>query len=111
MLPVDDGRHGQHGAVGVVDDRVDGGVVYDVRELAQVALLVRVRHLLSLANFPSSLRELGFEEADLGGLAQRASEQWTAGFNPRPIEASDFFRLYSSIFKHAPCFEETQGLS
>ena len=51
------------------------------------ALLVRVRHLLSLANFPSSLRELGFEEADLGGLAQRASEQWTAGFNPRPIEA------------------------
>ena len=75
------------------------------------ALLVRVRHLLSLANFPSSLRELGFEEADLGGLAQRASEQWTAGFNPRPIEASDFFRLYSSIFKYAPCFEETQGLS
>ena len=26
------------------------------------ALLVRVRHLLSLANFPSSLSELGFEE-------------------------------------------------
>ncbi len=74
-------------------------------------LLARVRHLLSLAKFPSSLSELGFEERDLASLAKSASEQWTAGFNPRPIEASDFLRLYSSIFKPAPCFEETQGLS
>ena len=75
------------------------------------ALLVRVRHLLSLANFPSSLSELGFEEGDLAGLAKSASEQWTAGFNPRPIEASDFARLYSSLLKPTPCLEESQELS
>ena len=75
------------------------------------ALLVRVRHLLSLANFPSSLSELGFEEGDLAGLAKSASEQWTAGFNPLPIEASDFARLYSSLLKPTPCLEESQELS
>ncbi len=75
------------------------------------ALIARVRHLLSLANFPSSLCELGFEETDLAGLAEDASEQWTAGFNPRPIETGDFLKLYSSLFKSTPCLGETQGLS
>ena len=75
------------------------------------ALIARVRHLLSLANFPSSLCELGFEETDLAGLAEDASEQWTAGFNPRPIETVDFLKLYSSLFKSTPCLGETQGLS
>ena len=75
------------------------------------ALIARVRHLLSLANFPSSLSELGFEETDLAGLAEDASEQWTAGFNPRPIETGDFLKLYSSLFKSTPCLGETQGLS
>ena len=75
------------------------------------ALIARVRHLLSLANFPSSLSELGFEETDLAGLAEDASEQWTAGFNPRPIETGDFLKLYSSLFKSTSCLGETQGLS
>jgi len=75
------------------------------------ALVARVRHLLSLANFPSSLSELGFEEADLADLAKSASEQWTAGFNPRPIETHEFLRLYSSLFNPTPCLGESQGLS
>ena len=75
------------------------------------ALIARVRHLLSLANFPSSLSELGFQETDLSGLAEDASEQWTAGFNPRTIETVDFLKLYSSLFKSTPCLGETQGLS
>ena len=75
------------------------------------ALVARVRHLLALANFPSSLSELGFEEEDLAGLATGASEQWTAGFNPRAIETHEFLQLYSSLFKPTPCLEETQELS
>ena len=89
-----------------------GLVTSDSSETDSVeALLARVRHLLSLANFPSSLSELGFEEADLSGLAKSASEQWTAGFNPRPIETHEFLRLYSSLFNPTPCLGERQGLS
>jgi alcohol dehydrogenase class IV len=75
------------------------------------ALVGRVRSLLDLANFPSSLSQLGFEEKDLAGLAKGASEQWTAGFNPRAIETHEFLQLYSSLFKPTPCLEETQELS
>ena len=74
------------------------------------ALVARVRSLLDLANFPSSLSQLGFEEKDLAGLAKGASEQWTAGFNPRAIETHEFLQLYSSLFKPTPCLEETQEL-
>ena len=75
------------------------------------ALIARVRHLLTLANFPSSLSELGFGQADLAGLAKDAAEQWTAGFNPRPIETNDFLKLYSLLFKSTPCLGEAHGLS
>jgi alcohol dehydrogenase len=75
------------------------------------ALLARVRQLLRLAGFPSSLTELGFSEADLAGLAKDASEQWTAGFNPRPVERNDFVKLYSSLFQSVSCQGEIQGLS
>lgn len=92
--------------------RQTGLVSSDSPEMDSVeALIARVRHLLVLANFPSSLSELGFEEADLAGLAKDASEQWTAGFNPRSIETHDFLKLYSSLFKSTPCVSETQGLS
>jgi alcohol dehydrogenase len=74
------------------------------------ALVARVRSLLEMANFPSSLSQLGFEEKDLASLAKGASEQWTAGFNPRVIGTHEFLQLYSSLFKPTPCLEETQEL-
>ncbi len=75
------------------------------------ALIARVRELLKLAEFPSTLQELGFAETELQSLAEEAAEQWTAGFNPRSVSADDFAKLYSSLFSSPSCQGETQGLS
>ena len=75
------------------------------------ALIVRVRELLKLAEFPSTLQELGFTESEVEGLADEAAEQWTAGFNPRSVSANNFAKLYSSLFSSPSCQGETQGLS
>tara|TARA_B100000676_G_scaffold94812_1_gene94685 strand:+ start:4836 stop:6065 length:1230 start_codon:yes stop_codon:yes gene_type:complete len=73
---------------------------------ASAALVGRVRELLSLADFPASLDELGFTEEEIPTLAKEASEQWTAGFNPRPVEADDFVRLYASLFSSTSCYSQ-----
>lgn len=74
------------------------------------ALISRVYYLLGLAGFPSSLQELGVVEEDLHDLATEASGQWTAGFNPRPLEVDDFAQLYLSLFTTAPCQGEKERL-
>lgn len=38
MLRVDDGWHGEYGAVGVVDDRIDRRFLYEVEEAGKVFL-------------------------------------------------------------------------
>ena len=30
-------------------------------------------------------------------LAAEAAQQWTAGFNPRPVSAADFEQLYTEV--------------
>jgi len=79
-------------------------------EEAFQALVSRVYYLLSQAGFPSSLQELGVAEEDLNDLATEASGQWTAGFNPRPLEVNDFAQLYLSLFTTAPCQGEKERL-
>ena len=41
-----------------------------------------------------------FEESAIPGLAAAAAKQWTAGFNPRTIQASDFILLYEQLFQN-----------
>jgi alcohol dehydrogenase class IV len=41
-----------------------------------------------------SLSAAGIATPDLGLLAAAAASQWTAGFNPRPVDAEDLTRLY-----------------
>ncbi len=74
------------------------------------ALVARVSELLALAEFPSSLQELGVLEEDLPVLSEEACGQWTAGFNPRPLEPKDFLQLYSSLFATAPCQGGNEGV-
>ncbi|MCA9000115.1 MAG: iron-containing alcohol dehydrogenase, partial [Planctomycetaceae bacterium] len=50
------------------------------------------------ASLPTCLREAGVQEADLPMLAQGASEQWTAQFNPRPVNSSTLLELYQCAF-------------
>jgi len=52
-------------------------------ESARDALIARLEELLALAGFPKSLQECGVSRSMLPILAEEASKQWTAGFNPR----------------------------
>ena len=74
------------------------------------ALIARVRELIKIAQFPSTLQELGFTQSEVQSLSEEAAEQWTAGFNPRSVQATDFAELYSSLFASSSCQGETQGL-
>jgi alcohol dehydrogenase len=54
--------------------------------------------LLRLAGLKCPLAELGVERAAIPMLAGEAARQWTAGFNPRPVTAADFVKLYEAAF-------------
>ncbi|RME93884.1 MAG: iron-containing alcohol dehydrogenase [Verrucomicrobia bacterium] len=58
------------------------------------ALALGLERLMDQARLPRSLRALGLRENQLAALAADAAGQWTAGFNPRPVGAADFERLY-----------------
>lgn len=58
----------------------------------------RLEALLGFAKLPARLEKCGVEENRLNDLAAEAAKQWTAGFNPRPITAGDFTRLYQTAF-------------
>jgi alcohol dehydrogenase len=62
------------------------------------ALLARLESLLNLAGFPRSLADCGVEPPKLKLLAEEAAKQWTAKFNPRPLEVADFVGLYEVAF-------------
>ena len=70
---------------------------------AASACIARVENLLVAAGFPATLEEHGFAADEVDGLAAEAAEQWTAGFNPRPVRAGDFSELYASLFAASAC--------
>lgn len=58
-------------------------------------LLARLTEWLTQAQIPHRLRDYGVTADAIPQLATEAAGQWTARFNPRPITADDFARLYS----------------
>ncbi len=75
------------------------------RELADVAGLTgsdpaeavaaRIEELRFLGGLPQTLTQAGVpDDAPLDELARDAGEQWTGTFNPRPLQPTDFSRLY-----------------
>ena len=44
------------------------------------------------------LGALGVDRGNLGELAAEAAQQWTAGFNPRPVTQRDLLNLYEASF-------------
>jgi alcohol dehydrogenase len=42
------------------------------------------------------LTEAGVSDGILPLLAEEASQQWTARFNPRPVTEADMLRLYEA---------------
>jgi alcohol dehydrogenase len=60
-------------------------------------LISRLEELLALADMRASLQLNGALTPALPELAASAASQWTATFNPRPIAAPDFERLYQEV--------------
>jgi alcohol dehydrogenase len=58
----------------------------------------RLGELATAGRLPSTLAEVGASKADLPSLAQEASEQWTARFNPRPVDAAGAREVYECAF-------------
>jgi alcohol dehydrogenase len=61
-------------------------------------LVERLEEILALAQMRKPLGRLGVERGEIPALAAEAAQQWTATFNPRPITAADFARLYEEAF-------------
>ncbi|MDB6053416.1 MAG: iron-containing alcohol dehydrogenase [Verrucomicrobiales bacterium] len=68
-------------------------------DVAVEKLIARLESLLNLAQVPRSLEEAGVSEVSIKKLASEAASQWTCHFNPRPVTAGDFEKLYSSAFE------------
>jgi alcohol dehydrogenase len=60
-------------------------------------LIGRIEEILNLAGLDSPLGKLGVTEESIGKMAQEASAQWTASFNPVRYETSDFEAIYREL--------------
>jgi alcohol dehydrogenase len=81
---------------------VEGNCAVDGHAQTCEELAARLDALLSLAQMPRSLAECGVERKAVGMLAEEASRQWTATFNPRTLTTKDFANLYEESFKRRP---------
>ena len=73
--------------------------VSEGEDYAVEILVSHIESLLDLAEFPRSLAECGLKKSDIPKLAEEAAAQWTANFNPRPINAAGFRDLYSAALE------------
>jgi alcohol dehydrogenase len=58
-----------------------------------------VESLLTEAHCPTDLAAAGADRSLISVLAEEAAAQWTAKFNPRPIDRLEFEDLYRAAFK------------
>ena len=59
---------------------------------------IRIEELRAAASLPERLRDCGVDAESLPLLAEEASRQWTASFNPRPVDAATLLSLYEAAF-------------
>ena len=70
----------------------------DVVGLADPEALARaLEEMLALTGLAAPLASFGVTAEKIPALAEEAARQWTATFNPRPIAAADFARIYESL--------------
>ncbi len=67
---------------------------YDALHVNPYELALQIEQLRGIAGLPASLRELAVPESALPSLAEEAARQWTAGFNPVPVDVSSLLKLY-----------------
>ena len=62
------------------------------------ALVRCLEELLDAAKYPASLEQCGIPPTEVRQLAERASKEWTAQFNPRPVKPEDLETIYEAAF-------------
>lgn len=74
----------------------------DAPSIAVDRLVRWIESMLAAAGIPRTLAPMGVAATDIPLLAEDAAGQWTAGHNPRPIDAAGFARLYAELLSEAP---------
>ena len=72
----------------------EAGLLNGSPSAASEVLAQRMTQLLKIADLPTRLSDLGVSETILHLLAEEASQQWTAKFNPRPAGERELLELY-----------------
>lgn len=67
----------------------------DSRDAAIKKLIARLKQLVTAAGFGPAIAGITGDAVD--ALATEAAEQWTAQFNPRPVDADDFRILFRQV--------------
>jgi alcohol dehydrogenase len=57
-----------------------------------------LRNVATQAGLPDKLEACGVERVKLSELAEAASIQWTATFNPIPVDRNDLLKLYEAAY-------------
>lgn len=58
----------------------------------------RLEELRAAGGLPERLESVGVVRSQLKNLATDAAEQWTARFNPRPVDAEELLRIYELAY-------------
>jgi alcohol dehydrogenase len=74
------------------------GVALNNGEPPDEILARRMISLMRHASLPTRLADCGVSRSILPLLAEEASHQWTARYNPRSVAETDLLRLYESAF-------------
>jgi alcohol dehydrogenase len=74
----------------------DVGLVNGDELAAGEVLAQRITHFLTVGGLPTNLSACGVSAGIFPVLAEEASQQWTATFNPRPVTEADLLHLYQS---------------
>jgi alcohol dehydrogenase len=67
-------------------------------DAASEILARRFTELMRLAGLPTRLSDCDVSQGILPVLAEEASQQWTARFNPHPVAEADLLALYEAAF-------------
>jgi alcohol dehydrogenase len=62
------------------------------------SLIARLEEVLRIAGLARSLEQCGVPKSSIPILAEEATRQWTANFNPRSVSSDDFVALYTAAF-------------
>lgn len=92
MLPAVVRYNGQDPASQAIYAELIGGDPADAPEV----LATMIDNMLALIGLPRSLGQFGVGLSDIDRLAADAAKQWTAQFNPRPVDANNFLQMYQS---------------